>query len=133
MFSKEITPRRYQEVIFHTAVQKNCLVVLPTGLGKTMIAAMLAAQRLQQYPESKVIILAPTKPLVQQHFTSFQKVLDIEADDFAFFTGTISPKKRAEQFEQARVIFSTPQGLENDVLSNSIKLDNVSLMVFEEL
>lgn len=132
MFSKDVEPRRYQETIFHTASNHNTLVVLPTGLGKTMISAMLTAHRLKQYPKSKVIILAPTKPLVQQHYISFKKVIDLPEEDFAFFTGSVSPEKRKLQFEQATIIFSTPQGLENDVLSNKIKLDDVSLMVFDE-
>ena len=60
---RDFTPRLYQETIFATTVKKNTLVVLPTGLGKTAIALMLTTQRLKQYPQSKIIFLAPTKPL----------------------------------------------------------------------
>ena len=47
---KGFTPRLYQETILATAAQKNTLIVLPTGMGKTNIFLMLAAQRLKQYP-----------------------------------------------------------------------------------
>jgi ERCC4-related helicase len=129
---KGFKPRIYQETIFATAVQKNALVVLPTGLGKTSIALMLGAQRLRQYPTSKVMILAPTKPLVEQHLNTMKKYLDIDEDEIVLFTGTIKPEKRAEMFKQAKVIISTPQGLENDVISNRISLKDVSLIVFDE-
>ena len=55
-----ITPRLYQETILATCSIHNCLTVLPTGLGKTAIAMLLAVQRLSQYPTSKILFLAPT-------------------------------------------------------------------------
>ncbi|MCK5026179.1 MAG: DEAD/DEAH box helicase, partial [Nanoarchaeota archaeon] len=64
------TPRLYQETILATAVMNNSLVVLPTGMGKSIIFVMLAVQRLNSYPKSKILILAPTKPLCEQHVQS---------------------------------------------------------------
>ena len=127
---KDFKPRLYQETILSTTALKNTLVVLPTGMGKTAIALMLAAQRLRNYPNSKIVILAPTRPLAEQHMISFQKHLDIE--EMVLFTGQVSPDKRQEMFKNAKIIFSTPQGLENDVISNKINLKDVSLMVFDE-
>lgn len=129
---KDFKPRIYQETIFGTAVQKNTLVVLPTGLGKTSIALMLGAHRLQQYPDSKIMVLAPTKPLAEQHLHTMQRFLDIPEEEIVLFTGTVTPKKRAAMFKEAKVIISTPQGLENDVISNRISMKDISLMVFDE-
>ena len=42
-----ITPRLYQETILATCCEKNTLVVLPTGMGKTLIAMLLAAHGLR--------------------------------------------------------------------------------------
>lgn len=125
-------PRLYQETIFSVATQKNCLVVLPTGLGKTTIAMLLAAHRLKLFPTSKVLFLAPTKPLCQQHFEVFRKGLELEEDSFALFTGELSPEKRAERWKSSRVIISTPQGFENDIVAGRISLKDVSLLVFDE-
>ncbi|MFW5746762.1 MAG: DEAD/DEAH box helicase, partial [Nanoarchaeota archaeon] len=61
------TPRLYQETLAAEAAGQNTLVVLPTGLGKTAIALMLGIQRLNKYPNSRIIICAPTRPLVGQH------------------------------------------------------------------
>ncbi|TFG02328.1 MAG: DEAD/DEAH box helicase, partial [Promethearchaeota archaeon] len=63
--------RAYQEKIFINCLKHNCLVVIPTGLGKTIIALMLAVQKLTEHPNSKIVFLAPTKPLVDQHYQSF--------------------------------------------------------------
>ena len=135
-FSKNMlrgfTPRLYQETILATAAVKNTLVVLPTGMGKTGIAVLLAAQRLKQHPQSKILVLAPTKPLAEQHKTTFQKTLEIPEDKFALFTGEIPPEKRAQQWQTAQIIFSTPQGLENDIIGNKIDISQVSLLVFDE-
>lgn len=115
-----------------TAAVKNTLVVLPTGMGKTGIALMLAAQRLKNYPHSKVLILAPTKPLVEQHASTFESHMNIPSKQFCVFTGSVNPEKRNILWDEATVIFSTPQVIENDVISGRISLRDVSLVVFDE-
>ncbi len=126
------TPRLYQETILATAALKNTLVVLPTGMGKTGVALLLSIQRLKQYPQSKILILAPTKPLAEQHLNTFKQSLDLPEEKFALFTGDVSPEKRAEIWQTAQIIFSTPQGLENDVIGDKIDISKVSLLVFDE-
>ncbi|MBW2991497.1 DEAD/DEAH box helicase [Candidatus Woesearchaeota archaeon] len=129
---RNFKPRLYQQTILDTAVKKNTLVVLPTGLGKTNIAVLLAANRLRNYPESKILIIAPTRPLCDQHVDSMRAYLDVEEDDVQLFTGMIRPAKRAELWEQTKIIISTPQGLENDVISNKVSLKDISLLVVDE-
>jgi len=129
---RDIEPRLYQETIFATCTLKNCLVVLPTGLGKTAIGLMVAAHRLHQYPKSKIIFLAPTKPLAQQHLQTFKKHLALPEEKFALFTGDIPPDERTAVWPNVQLIFSTPQGLENDVLGSKISLEDVSLIIFDE-
>ncbi|MBW2982623.1 DEAD/DEAH box helicase [Candidatus Woesearchaeota archaeon] len=129
---KDFKPRLYQETILSTTVSNNTLVVLPTGMGKTAISMMLAIQRFKQYPNSKVLILAPTRPLVEQHIETFKKYLDISSEEFVVFTGFVKPEKRAELWKSAKIIFSTPQGLENDIITGRINLEDVSLLVFDE-
>lgn len=129
---RDFKPRLYQETILGTAVKYNTLVVLPTGMGKTAISLMLAISRFASHPNSKVLVLAPTKPLAQQHLDTFKRHLDIDASKLVLFTGMVSPEKRAELWKDAKVIFSTPQGLENDIISGRISLEDVSLVVFDE-
>ncbi len=133
ILNPEFKPRLYQEAILGTAIRNNTLIVLPTGLGKTAISAMMASFRLKQHPESKILFLAPTKPLVQQHLETYKEFFPKEEQErFALFTGSVSPEKRKKLWEKARFIFSTPQGLENDIMSSRISLENVSLLIIDE-
>lgn len=52
---QNISPRKYQQEIFETCKDKNCLVVLPTGIGKTLIALMLAVERMEKHPQEKIL------------------------------------------------------------------------------
>lgn len=129
---KNFKPRPYQTDIFNTAVLHNTLVVLPTGLGKTAIAMLAAARRKLNYPNSKILFLAPTKPLVEQQLESFQNYFELDKSDFTLFTGGVPPKKRHELWNKSQFIFSTPQTIENDILAGKISLEKVSFIVIDE-
>ncbi|MBI4983688.1 DEAD/DEAH box helicase [Candidatus Woesearchaeota archaeon] len=129
---RDFTPRLYQETILATAVQHNTLVVLPTGLGKTAIAFLLAAQRLSHYPHYKILMLSPTKPLCDQHAETFRRHLDIPTEKIVVFTGSVAPETREELWKDAQIVISTPQGLENDLINKRIKLEETSLLIFDE-
>ena len=126
-----IEPRIYQEVIYARCKETNCLVVLPTGLGKTLIAMLIADYRLSKYG-GKVLMLAPTKPLALQHAESFRKLFDIPDDEINVLTGELSPEKRAELWEKSKILTATPQTVENDILTGRISLEEVVLLVVDE-
>ncbi|UZE93761.1 MAG: DEAD/DEAH box helicase family protein [Candidatus Pacearchaeota archaeon] len=125
-------PRAYQEAIFKTAKKHNTLVVLPTGLGKTLIAFLLASHRLEKFPDSKILFLAPTRPLVEQHYNYFKKNMQKKYESH-IFTGKINPSIRKEIWKNAKIIFSTPQCIENDLKYERIALENVSLLIEDEV
>ncbi|MFX1307184.1 MAG: DEAD/DEAH box helicase [Promethearchaeota archaeon] len=127
-----ITRREYQENIFINCLNKNCLVVIPTGLGKTIIALMLAVQRLTEIKDSKVIILAPTKPLVEQHYHSFLELTNLPNESLISLTGAILPEKRKELWTGIKIAFMTPQVLQNDLIAGLYSIKDVSLMIFDE-
>lgn len=129
--SDAIERRSYQETIARNALRSNTLVCLPTGLGKSVIGAYVAAERLREVPQKSVVVLAPTKPLVLQHFRSFQKILNLDADSVVWLTGEVGPEKRSELWSKS-LIFSTPQVFLNDLLTGKILLDRISLMIFDE-
>ena len=124
--------REYQENIFINCLNTNCLVVIPTGLGKTIIALMLAIHRLSETPNSKIIFLAPTKPLVNQHYKSFLDLTVIPEEELKAITGTTLPEKRKEIWKDLRIAFMTPQVLQNDIISNIYSLKDVVLIIFDE-
>ena len=117
---KNFEPRLYQQTILHTCMRNNTLVVLPTGLGKTKIGILNAVDRLNKYPKTKILFLTPTKPLAEQIFKEFKESTNIE--NIELFIGTVAPKKRKELWKEAKIIISTPQGLENDIINDSINL-----------
>ena len=79
--------RDYQFSIVKEALQRNTLVTLPTGLGKTFIAAVLMYNFYRWYPQGKVVFMAPTKPLVAQQIEACYKIMGIPQSDTAEMTG----------------------------------------------
>jgi len=132
LLSSGFEAREYQKKIAEVATSTNTLVVLPTGLGKTIIAIMVAAEMLRRYPESKVMVLAPTKPLVLQHLRAFGDELKVPEGSMAALTGTVDPGERELIWMKSRLIFATPQTVYNDVRHGRISLNEVVLAVFDE-
>lgn len=79
--------RDYQFQIVEKALMMNTLVTLPTGLGKTFIAAVLMYNYYRWYPHGKVIFMAPTKPLVAQQIEACYNIMGIPESDTAELTG----------------------------------------------
>ncbi len=128
-----IESRRYQEAILNTSSKRNTLCVLPTGLGKTTLAILLAAHRLEKYPESKVLITAPTRPLCAQHQKTFRECMNIPEEEIILLTGKISPGKRFDLYKNARIISATPQTLDHDLRDETLDLSNFSLLIVDEV
>jgi len=124
--------RPYQESIFATATKSNTLCVLPTGMGKTQVAIMLAAYRLQKYPDKKILMMAPTRPLCAQHQKAFQNYMDINEENVVLVTGVIHPQDRMHYYQNAQIILATPQTIQNDIKNGVIGLNSISLMIFDE-
>jgi Fanconi anemia group M protein len=127
-----IESRLYQEVIVGNASKENTLVVAPTALGKTVIAVLLAAHRLEKFPKSRVLMISTTRPLVNQHASSFKRFLDIPEDEICIFTGYTPPQGRKELWKSSKVVCATPQVIENDLISARYSLRDVGLLVFDE-
>lgn len=127
---KNLKPRKYQEKILETSKDKNTLVVLPTGLGKTAISLLLSIERLNKYPNSKVIICSPSKPLASQHLKTFKEHTNIK--EISLLTGAMPPKKRKILYGMSKIITATPQTIESDLKNNRISLENVSLLTIDE-
>jgi len=130
---KQIEHREYQLKIAQACASKNSLVVLPTGLGKTIIGVYVAAKTLEKFPpKSKVIVLAPTRPLINQHYDSFKNLMTIPEEQFVVLTGKIPPEKRVDFFRENQIVFYTPQTLRNDLANKKYTLESVCLIIFDE-
>ncbi len=128
LLPQTVEKRIFQLDLAATALKSSSLIVVPTGLGKTVIALMVLLARMDK---GRVLFLAPTKPLVEQHATFLQRVLK-DGDIVSMMTGESPPEIRIESWRKSRVIVSTPQVIENDLLSRRIDLKDVSLVIFDE-
>jgi ERCC4-related helicase len=126
--AKIVEKRLFQLDLAATALKASSLIVVPTGLGKTVIALVVLLARLDK---GKVLFLAPTKPLVEQHATFLGNVLKDEGI-VTMMTGETMPDKRVQSWKRARIVTSTPQVIENDLLSRRIDLKDISLVIFDE-
>ena len=125
-----IESRLYQQVLAGDVLKKgNTMVVAPTALGKTIVAILVAADRLQKVKNLKVLILAPSKPLAIQHEDSFKEFLTLPCSSI---TGAIKTDERVKRWEESRIISATPQTVESDLLNGRYDLSDVSLIVFDE-
>ncbi len=103
----------------------STLVVLPTGLGKTVIAFRVIWEALKK--GKKALFLAPTKPLVEQHYKNFTQLFpEVRC---ALVTGEQNPKERQKAYG-VDVIFATPQTVWNDLKEGLVLKPGV--VIFDE-
>ena len=124
--------REYQRIITETALFHNTLVCLPTGLGKTLIAAVVLHAYYKWFERGIVVFLAPTKPLVEQQVKACHNIMGIPARDTAHLEGSVPPEKRATLWHNHRVFFCTPQTMANDLKKNMLDPRRVVCVVFDE-
>ena len=128
-----VEDREYQRRIVCEARDKNTLVVLPTALGKTVIAALVAADVLYNFRDGRVLVMAPTRPLVVQHKRTFQSVIKLPEEDFSLLTGRVPSYVREGVWRGgSRLVFATPQVVRNDLLNRGVTLEEFGLLVFDE-
>ena len=124
--------RSYQFDIIQQCLHKNTMVVLPTGLGKTFVAAVVMFNFYRWYPLGKVVFMAPTKPLVNQQADACYNIVGISKEDMTQMTGQMSPEKRKALWDSKRVFFLTPQVIANDILRGNIDVNQIKCVVIDE-
>ena len=125
-----IEGRMYQQNLAMSVLKKgNTMIIAPTAMGKTVVAALVAAERLKTYENSKILILAPSKPLTLQHEKSFKTFLNTSV---VSLTGNDKPSDRKKLWEENQVICATPQTVESDIISREYNFSDVSLIIFDE-
>lgn len=128
--SNAIEARLYQQVLAADVLKKgNTMIVAPTALGKTIVATLVAADRLEKVKNSKILVLAPSKPLAIQHESTFKEFLTVHCSSI---TGAVKTDERVKRWEESQIICATPQTVESDLLKGGYSLKDVSLVVFDE-
>jgi ATP-dependent DNA helicase MPH1 len=124
--------RDYQYNIVHKGLFHNVLVALPTGLGKTFIAATVMLNWYRWTKSAQIIFVAPTKPLVSQQIDACFNIAGIPRSQTTMLTGEVAPAIRAEEWQQKRVFFMTPQTLINDLKHGYCDPKKIVLVVVDE-
>ncbi|KAH9507200.1 hypothetical protein Btru_056611 [Bulinus truncatus] len=124
--------RDYQYNIVQQALFKNTLVVLPTGLGKTFIAAVVMYNLYRWFPQGKIVFMAPTKPLVTQQMNACYNIMGIPVADTIEMTGSLPPNVRRIAWREKRVVFLTPQVMMNDMCRGSCAAESIKCIVVDE-
>ena len=127
--NNSVEKRDYQINLANQAMNENCVVVLPTGLGKTTIALHVIAEYLSRESVG-ILFLAPTRVLVNQHFEFLKQNLTI--DDITLITGEDNVEKRTELWN-SRIICATPEVVRNDLNRKIITSQQFSLVIFDEV
>lgn len=124
-----IEKRDYQVNLATQAMQENCIVVLPTGLGKTAIALQVIAEYLSK-GIGGILFLAPTRVLVNQHYEFLKQNLTL--DDISLITGEDQIQKRSKLWNSS-VICATPEIAKNDLDREIVSPNQFVLVIFDEV
>ncbi|KAK4130432.1 P-loop containing nucleoside triphosphate hydrolase protein [Trichocladium antarcticum] len=124
--------RDYQFSIVKNGLFNNTLVALPTGLGKTFIAATVILNFFRWTKDAKIVFVAPTKPLASQQVQACLGVAGIPRSQATLLTGETSPALREGEWASKRLFFMTPQTLMNDLSKGYADPKTIVLLVVDE-
>lgn len=127
-----MTKRDYQFNIVQRALYDNVLVALPTGLGKTFIAAVVILNFFHWYPQGKIVFVAPTRPLVNQQQMACHGICGLPWDLACEMTGNTSKTRRGDEWQEKRIFYMTPQTLDNDLRTGDVDPKDIVCLVVDE-
>ena len=132
VYPTNYTVRNYQREICEAALFQNTLVCLPTGLGKTLIAAVVMYNFHRWYPTGKIVFVAPTRPLVTQQISACYEIVGIPESETAHLEGSVPVERRVVLWQERSVFFCTPQTFANDLQSGTCDGREIVCVVVDE-
>eukprot|EP00892_Ulva_mutabilis_P006080 jgi/Ulvmu1/3844/UM018_0060.1 len=125
--------RDYQLEMAKAGLFHNTLVALPTGLGKTLIAAVIMHNYIRWFPQGKLVFVAPTKPLVEQQRIACLPTLCIDEGRVELMTSKSGKAAaRKDLWNDKTVFFCTPQILQNDLKHGLCPAERIVCLVVDE-
>ncbi|KAF4976160.1 hypothetical protein FZEAL_7138 [Fusarium zealandicum] len=132
-----INPRAYQREMLEQSLQRNVIVAMDTGSGKTQVAVLRIQVELERCSPDKIIwFLAKTVSLCEQQFNVVQR--QMPSVSMKLLTGHLnidawSPKVWPEVLAGTRVIVSTFDILRDALDHAFVKMEMLALVVFDEV
>ena len=142
-----LKPRDYQQKIFDKAKDKNSIIYVETGKGKTFISIMLMAyhlgidlnntsnSKIKFDKNKKIIFFVCDTALIEQQKKAISKILNIEV-------GTIQGKKSKKSksdfdlfkkmWDSVTVFVAIPSVIYKMLSCGFLKIFDISMMVFDE-
>jgi ERCC4-related helicase len=131
--------RPIQEDCLNRAIQKNLIVCLPTGHGKTLIAARLIEQFLETCPGLRAVFLVPTQALVDQQAKYCREQIRLPGTETRVFTMVGNDQagwnklQWKEAFDTHHIFLGTPAVFHKAVVTHSyLSIGDFSVVVFDE-
>ena len=132
-FPNDSVVREYQKELAAPGIQgRNCIIVAPTGTGKTLVACMIISANLMRHGiDGKVLFLVTKIPLANQQGEKLKqhikgaRVISITGESKGTFA-------LSALFNTHQIVVCTADLLKNDLKTNNIALTDVSLIVFDE-
>ncbi|KAH0790398.1 Type III restriction enzyme, res subunit family protein [Histomonas meleagridis] len=132
IYPSNVVRRNYQFEITQECFHQNTLVCLPTGTGKTLIAAVAMANFHRWFPKGKIIFMATTRNLVNQQVSSCYSFTNIPHDHITIIMGNSASKTRKAIWDKYSIFFCTPQIVQNDIRKKRLDPTKIILLVFDE-
>jgi ERCC4-related helicase len=130
------TLRPHQVECLRYSKEKNTIACLPTGYGKTLIAAKLIEHHLTIFPDKKVAFLVPTRPLVEQQANYCETHCDVPLVVERVFGEEQSKWTRRDWDDccvRSHVFLGTAALFQQAFVTDRfLSLDDFSLLVFDE-
>ena len=123
-----VEERTYQVSMARGCLRQDSLIILPTGLGKTVVALIVISEVLEK--GKKVLLLAPTKPLVDQHSMTFEAWL--KDTEISVLNGNMNPERRSCIIADSDMVVATPQAVANDLECGRYDLRDFGLVIYDE-
>ena len=83
------------------------------------------------FPTGLCLFLAPTKPLVHQQVSAVRRAIGLPLKEFAELTGQMKSEVRSKAYQEARMLFLTPQTLINDIHQRSARARGSCIVIDE--
>ncbi|KAJ5644785.1 ATP-dependent helicase dcl2-2 [Penicillium longicatenatum] len=134
--SQPMKERTYQLEMLQSSLQQNIIVAMGTGTGKTLIAVLRIREALNMIPDKLVWFLCPTIALCEQQVEVLR--CHLPSSRARSFTGRDQVDRWGEKaiwdaaLARVRVAVSTHQVLLDVLTHGFIKMDQLSLLVFDE-
>ncbi|PKS09772.1 hypothetical protein jhhlp_004393 [Lomentospora prolificans] len=136
------TPREYQIQLFEKARERNTIIVLDTGSGKTLIAMLLLRHTIEQElgrraagQEPKIsFFIVETVGLVDQQWSALRANLPYPVA--RLFGGELEDKWNSEfwnkTFEENKIVVCTAAILQKALLHSFIMIKQINLLIIDE-